>query len=63
MYTRFQSKMESACYQYIAERVKQRSATVSDTFVMDDVVPEIWEYLEKSIDSIIYNHTSKEIIT
>ena len=52
--------MESACYQYIAERVKQRSATVSDTFVMDDVVPEIWEYLEKSIDTIIQKHTYKK---
>jgi len=63
MYARFQSKMESACYQCVTERVKQYDVTVSDTFIIDDVVPEIWEYLEKSIDSIIYNHTSKEIIT
>jgi hypothetical protein len=48
--------MESACYQWVAERVKQHNVTVSDTFVIDDVVPEVWEYLEKTIDSIIQKH-------
>jgi hypothetical protein len=56
MYTRFQSKMESACYQCVAERVKQHGAIVSDTFVVDDVVPEVWNYLEESIDTLIKKH-------
>jgi hypothetical protein len=56
MYARFQSKMESACYQCVAERVKQHNATVSDTFVIDDVVPEVWKYLEETIDTIIEKH-------
>jgi len=59
MYNRFQSKMESACYQCVAERVKQHNTTVSNTFVIDDVVPEVWEYLEKTIDTLITNHISK----
>jgi hypothetical protein len=56
MYDRFQSKMESACYQCVAERVKQHGAIVSDTFIIDDVVPEVWGHLEKTIDTIIKKH-------
>ena len=57
MYARFQSKMESACYQCVAEREKQHGAIVSDTFVIDDVVPVVWEHLEKTLDSIIQQHS------
>jgi|SaaInlLV_10m_DNA_3_1039740.scaffolds.fasta_scaffold31930_2 hypothetical protein len=60
MYARFQSKMESACYQCVTERVKQYDVTVSDTFIIDDVVPEVWKHLEETIDSIIYNHVYKK---
>ena len=60
MYARFQSKMESACYQRVTERVKQYDVTVSDTCIIDDVVPEVWKHLEETIDSIIYNHVYKK---
>lgn len=56
MYNRFQSKVESACYQYVNERVKQHGAIVSDTFIIDDVVPKVWEHLEESIDALIKSH-------
>jgi hypothetical protein len=57
MYDRFESKMESACYQCVEERLKQHSTNVSDTFIIDDVVPEVWKYLDETIDALIEKHT------
>ncbi len=56
IYSRFQSKMESACCVYVNERVKQHGTIVSDTFIIDDVVPKVWEHLEESIDALIKSH-------
>ena len=41
MYTRFQSKMESACYKCVDEIVKQQNIEVPDTFINDKIVPEL----------------------
>ena len=47
MYDRFSSKMESACYPCIASIIQQNNLSVSDEFITEAIVPEIWEYLNK----------------
>jgi hypothetical protein len=57
MYTRFQSKMESACYQCVDSIVSQHNAEVSDRFINDIIVPEVWEYLNKRVPELVQKHT------
>jgi uncharacterized protein (DUF983 family) len=59
MYERFQSKMESACYQCINEITSQHDIDVPDTFIIDNVVPEVWEYLNKIVPTLASKHSKK----
>jgi hypothetical protein len=56
MYTRFQSKMESACYQCVDEIAKQHNIHLEDTFINDTIVPEIWDYLSVRVPILIKQH-------
>lgn len=59
MYKRFQSKMESACHQYINEITNQHGMDVPDTFIIDVVVPEVWEHLNKIVPNLAKQHSKK----
>ena len=59
MYERFQSKMECACYQYINEITSQHDVDVPDTFIIDNVVPEVWEHLNKIVPNLALTHSKK----
>ena len=59
MYTRFQSKMESACYKCVDEIVKQQNIEVPDTFINDKIVPEVWEHLNKIVLELALQYSKK----
>ena len=61
LYERFQSKVESACWPMVYTRADKEEVKLSDSFINNNIIPKLWEDLQKHIDNELSKQSKKVI--
>lgn len=61
LYRRFQSKVECACMPIVDARTHYKGVRLSESFIKDIIIPNLWEDLQKHLDKELSKHSKKVI--
>ena len=61
LYERFQSKVECACMPMVYTRAYEEGVKLSESFINNNIIPKLWEDLQKHIDNELSKQSKKVI--
>jgi len=61
LYNNFKSKVEAACMSMVHTRVLEKDVSIKDNFIIDEIIPELWDHFETILDKKL-SKKSKKII-